>query len=235
MMKNFVMFLLLSLSSFAALAVPTVTEVETKIANGEYNEAKQLIEEVLKKHPDSYVANRYMLEILNLQYAQDLKPSVAYKLYENRLAEIEKSIAAKKKAIAEAKAAEERAQVGRVLGYVVLFFVLAGAIAAFVLLVIPRYKAAQAEKLKKRKAEERLREWKSDTMPDLIDLNQILQDAAEDDKYAKLTNQQKQLIKDLYEDNLDAIGCLNRDDFNTDLIDRHIRNARDYLGRHGFI
>ena len=64
MIKHFILFILLSLGSVTtAFAIPTVSEIESTIASGDYKEAKSKLNEVLKVHPDSVVANKYMLEI----------------------------------------------------------------------------------------------------------------------------------------------------------------------------
>ena len=69
-LKSLFVFLLLSLSSLAALAMPSVADVETTIASGDYAKAKMQINEVLKANPNSYVANRYMLEIIRIENKQ---------------------------------------------------------------------------------------------------------------------------------------------------------------------
>ena len=54
-LKSLFVFLLLSLSSLAALAMPSVADVETTIASGDYAKAKAQLNEVLKANPQATV------------------------------------------------------------------------------------------------------------------------------------------------------------------------------------
>lgn len=96
MIKKAFLFLLLSLSSLAALAIPSVSDVEKTINSGDYVKAKSMLTAVLKEHPDSIVANKYMLEVIKIEYAGSLQPSVEYKLYEGRIKQLEKEKAQRK-------------------------------------------------------------------------------------------------------------------------------------------
>lgn len=233
-MKHLVMFLLLSLSSFAALAVPSVRDVETKIANGEYSEAKTLLKQVLKEQPDSYVANRYMLEILNLEYARTLKPSVEYKLYEDELARIVNKKAERERLVAEAQAAESRAKVTRILFSMLGVVLFAGFIFFIFTVIFPRVIAYRNEKEAARLEAIRLKKWKADTLPDLIDLNSIMSNLSQE-AIAALRPHQRELLEGLRLDNLDAMTCLQNDDYNEELIDRHLINAYEFLTRHKLV
>ena len=233
-MKHLVMFLLLSLSSFAALAVPSVRDVETKIANGEYSEAKSLLKQVLKEQPDSYVANRYMLEILNLEYARTLKPSVEYKLYEDELARIANKKAERERLVAEAQAAESRAKVTRILFSMLGVVLFAGFIFFTLTVIFPRVSAYRNEKEAARLEAIRLKKWKADTLPDLIDLNSIMSNLSHE-AIAALRPHQRELLEGLRLDNLDAMTCLQNDDYNEELIDRHLINAYEFLTRYKLV
>lgn len=238
--KTFIVFLLTSLCSVAALAMPSVGEVENAISAGDYPKARSLLGEVLKKEPASLVANKYMLEIIKLEYARTLKPSMEYKLYENRIQLIEKSIdlkkqAAKLKAIAEKEAvekAERRQLFNRVVKWFIGICVFFCAIAVFFLVILPRIKQA---KIKKEKQKELL-VWKGQAYADMIDINSVISSQkSAGGNYHSLDEEQKGDIDAIEADNLDAIGCLEVDNFERDLIVRHIRNGKNYLYRLGWM
>lgn len=232
--KQIAMFLLLSLSSLAALALPSVTDVETKIAKGEYSEAKGMLEKVLKEHPDSIVATRYMLEVINIEYAGSLKPSIEYKLYENHLAVIQKAKAERERKIAEEKRAKERAETTKILMNILLIFSVCG-LFIFGALVLPRkYKAYRKQKELKEEQIQGLENWKRRVTSDLIDLNSTITEIPDSRKIA-LKKSQLELLEDLRVDNLDALECLRNDDFNQSSIDRHLINAHDFLNRNGLV
>lgn len=232
--KSVFVFLLLSLSSLAALAMPSVADVEHTIANGDYEKAKSQLNEVLKAQPDSYVANRYMLEIIKIENARDNVASVGYKIYEDKLARIEAAKAAKLAAIKKAeeeKLAKERAAKFR--SFMWDFFrtlvVLAILFGGF-LLGLKYHRRKQFQKEQKRKEQELL-VAKGELMADLIDLNNLLNKGIDDPQFdgtSTLT-----LLNDLKLDNLDAINCLDNDDFNLDAVKRHVRNASEFLRRNG--
>lgn len=233
--KNVFVFLLFSLSSLAALAMPSVVDVETTIASGDYTKAKVQLAEVLKAHPDSYVANRYMLEIIKIENTRDNVASVGYKIYEDKLAKIEADKVARLEKIRKAEAAkraEERNKAFINFMFRLLIVLIVGALLVGIYFGIrtlqSKRKAIQAE----RDRELAMQKWKGETMPDLIDLNNLLKRAMDDPKIDGTST--LILLKDLHADNLDAIGCLDNDDFNQDAIKRHVQNAFDFLERHGY-
>lgn len=102
-----IMFAMLLGSALASAAnIPSVAQVESSIASGDYPEARKLLGEVLKTNPDSYVANRYMFEIVKIENGRDNTPSVEYKLYEDRINKITQQTEQRK--LAEAKAKQEK-------------------------------------------------------------------------------------------------------------------------------
>lgn len=232
--KTLFVFLLLSLSSHAALALPSVTDVETKIAKGEYSEAKTMLEEVLEKQPDSIVATRYMLEVINIEYAGSLVPSVEYKLYENRLQSLQKAKAERERMVAEAAAAKKRAEVTKILVNMLLIFSVCG-LFVFGALTLPRkYKAYRKQKELKEEQIQGLENWKRRVTSDLIDLNSTITSIPDSRKVA-LKKSQLELLEDLRADNLDALECLRNNDFNQSSIDRHLINAHEFLNRSGLV
>ena len=125
MIKQFILFILLSLGSVTtAFAIPTVSEIESTIASGDYKEAKSKLKEVLKVHPDSVVANKYMLEIIKIEYAGSLQPSVEFKIYEDKLKQIEvkkqEKLLKEQEALAEKKRAEFKAKVKSFFNFILI-------------------------------------------------------------------------------------------------------------------
>lgn len=234
--KSLFVFLLLSLSSLAALAMPSVADVEATIASGDYAKAKTQLNEVLKANPNSYVANRYMLEIIRIENARDNIASMQYKIYEDKLAQIEKAKAAKllvEKQAREAKAAAERSEAikrGTWTFLKILFWALLACGVIFGIYLF--YQRMERKKEEQRKLEE-LEEWKGDVRPDLIDLNQIFKTVMRDLSAYNLSSYGENLLHDLNADNIDALDALNRNDFNVQAVERHIRNARDFIEQHG--
>lgn len=218
-----------------ALAVPTVAQVEASISKGEYTTAKKQLEEVLKKQPDSLVANKYMLEIIKLEYAKDQVPSVAYKLYEKQIVTIENNIAKEKERLAKIEEdrikAEKHAKHEKQLRWfgIVLLLSVVGVALYFGSVLVYRH-----FQIKKRRLEEKrnIETWKSETRSALIDMNRFIretQDASPDwyRRYPKL--------KYILDDTLTYLEDLKNDSYNGDDIDRHFNNAESYFKQVGLI
>ena len=235
-LKSLFVFLLLSLSSLAALAMPSVADVETTIASGDYAKAKMQINEVLKANPNSYVANRYMLEIIRIENARDNQPSVGYKIYEDKLKQIEKAkadrLVAERKAKEEKEAAERKAAFkhGVWTFFKVIFWALVFVGIGFIIVIFMRKQRIKKERQRELDA---LEEWKGDVRPDLIDFNAIFKRVLGDLSSYNLSPFAVQLLRDLDLDNLDYINDLDINKFDTNVIEQHIRNAKDFLEEHG--
>lgn len=235
-LKSLFVFLLLSLSSLAALAMPSVADVETTIASGDYAKAKMQINEVLKANPNSYVANRYMLEIIRIENARDNQPSVGYKIYEDKLKQIEKAKAdrrvAERKAKEEKEAAERKAAFKRGVWafFKVIFWALVFVGIGFIIVIFMRKQRIKKERQRELDA---LEEWKGDVRPDLIDFNAIFKRVLGDLSSYNLSPFAVQLLRDLDLDNLDYINDLDINKFDTNVIERHIGNAKDFIEEHG--
>ena len=78
-----------------------------------------------------------------------------------------------------------------------------------------------------------LEEWKGDVRPDLIDFNAIFKRVLGDLSSYNLSPFAVQLIRDLDLDNLDYINDLDINKFDTNVIERHIGNAKDFIEEHG--
>ena len=235
-LKSLFVFLLLSLSSLAALAMPSVADVETTIASGDYAKAKMQINEVLKANPKSYVANRYMLEIIRIENARDNQPSVGYKIYEDKLKQIEKAkadrLVAERKAKEEKEAAERKAAFKRGVWafFKVIFWALVFVGIGFIIVIFMRKQRIKKERQRELDA---LEEWKGDVRPDLIDFNAIFKRVLGDLSSYNLSPFAVQLLRDLDLDNLDYINDLDINKFDTNVIERHIGNAKDFIEEHG--
>ncbi len=235
-LKSLFVFLLLSLSSLAALAMPSVADVETTIASGDYAKAKMQINEVLKANPNSYVANRYMLEIIRIENARDNQPSVGYKIYEDKLKQIEKAkadrLVAERKAKEEKEAAERKAAFKRGVWafFKVIFWALVFVGIGFIIVIFMRKQRIKKERQRELDA---LEEWKGDVRPDLIDFNAIFKRVLGDLSSYNLSPFAVQLLRDLDLDNLDYINDLDINKFDTNVIERHIGNAKDFIEEHG--
>lgn len=176
MPKPYLILLILWFCTGVAYATPTVTEVENTIASGDYVKAKAQLHEVLKRHPDSIVATTYLLEVMKIEYAESLVPSVEYKLYEQRLLALQKAkvqraldeIEAKR--IADDKAA--RAKFMMVLKWMFYTFIAIALTAAFSFLGLRYVKNKQ----RLRAERERKREWLSEANASLIDIHNALTD-----------------------------------------------------------
>lgn len=231
MIKQSLMFIILSLSSLAALAVPTVTDVEATINSGEYAKAKEQIKEVLKVHPDSVVANKYMLEIIKIEYAGSLKPSVEYKVYENKLKQIE---AAKQKRLEEERLAAEKKRKAEFWAGVRTFFswlfglllVAALAVGGFIIL---------RKRILAKKETERKRKWKGIAQEKFVHINDVLSRNLKDreDFQRKYGTNAKLDAIALNDDNLEAMQAVYDDDYSEEIINRHFKAAYQFIDNLG--
>lgn len=219
-------FLLLSLCSLTALAVPTVQEVEGEIAAGQYDTAKGLIKQVLKDNPDSIVAHKYMLQILDLEYAKTLKPSVEYKLYENNIVAINAKIAKAKQVAYDKKISEERTALLKWF-LIIVFIIAIGLLVWFI--IIPRIKVMQEAK----RLEVEKRDWESRAWADVLDIGILINNMYTKNETSPFMPYVLNLLQLLTEDNEDVMGCLERNDYNRNLVDRHIKDANTFFKTHG--
>lgn len=213
---HLVALLIISLfSSFAyASTIPSVTQVESSIASGDYKESRELLKEVLKVNPDSYVANRYMFEIVKIENARDNTPSVEYKLYEDRIKKIAQQTE-------ERKIAEKKAKIHKFIKTVLYSFLLLIIIGALSYFGYFKYK----EYLIRQKENKKLKQWCSKTTADLLHIQNSLVNA----KSTSFTEHKKSLLNDLIADNEDAMQQVLLSDVNTFAIEKHINNAKNFL------
>lgn len=221
-----IMFAILLGSAFTCAAnIPSVSQVESTIASGNYVEARKQLEEVLKTNPDSFVANRYMLEIVKIENARDNVSSVEYKLYEDRVNKIRLQTEQRKAAELKAKKDkedEERTQVLLNALYTVLFLILLGGLS---FLGYKKYQAHQE------KAEERKKfdAWASKATADMLDIEKGLNKAS----VMVLGSYKTSLLDDLIADNADALEQVLKADVNMSAVNSHIRNAKQFLAECG--
>ena len=213
---HLVALLIISLfSSFAyASTVPSVAQVESSIASGDYKESRELLKEVLKVNPDSYVANRYMFEIVKIENGRDNTPSVEYKLYEDRIKKIEQQTE-------ERRIAEKKAKIHKFIKtvlYSFLLLIIIGALSYFGYFKYKKYLVRQKENKK-------LKQWCSETTADLLDIQNSLVNT----KSISFTEHKKSLLNDLIADNEDAMQQVLLSDVNTFAIEKHIYNAKNFL------
>lgn len=234
MIKQFFMFIILSLSSLAALAVPTVTEVENTINSGDYAKAKTMLKEVLVAHPDSLVANRYMLEAIKIEYAGSLKPSVEYKVYEQNIQKIEND--RREKAYQEmirrqeAEKAATKEKIMTVLNWIFVTIIIA--LIVFIGLLIYRKKIKPERDRRKKEQLELLRkqEWLKQADEKFLKLNRFFSDILDDE--VALTNFEHKYgrwavddLRALNADNIEASEAVSNNDYSEKIIDRHFENA----------
>ena len=201
---------------------PTVTEVEKTIAAGDYTKAKSQLEEVLKTNPDSIVAAKYMLEIVRIENARDNQPSVEYKLYEDRVAKLEKAKVERLAAEKKAKEEKERAERNATLTKWFISLVLGVILALVGWLGFNYYKAMQVRK-RKEAAEQ---EWCAQMENSMIDLGNLL-----DSAMMRSENNPRVMsaLKALTADNFDALQSVKDRDYNREAVTGHVRNALQYL------
>lgn len=220
------MFAILLGSAFTCAAnIPSVSQVESTIASGNYVEARKQLEEVLKTNPDSFVANRYMLEIVKIENARDNVSSVEYKLYEDRVNKIRLQTEQRKAAELKAKKDKEDAERTQVLLnalYTVLFLILLGGLS---FLGYKKYQTYQE------KAEERKKfdAWASKATADMLDIEKGLNKAS----VMVLGSYKTSLLDDLIADNADALEQVLKADVNMSAVNSHIRNAKQFLAECG--
>lgn len=221
-----IMFAILLGSAFTCAAnIPSVSQVESTIASGNYVEARKQLEEVLKTNPDSFVANRYMLEIVKIENARDNVSSVEYKLYEDRVNKIRLQTEQRKAAELKAKKDKEDAERTQVLLnalYTVLFLVFLGGLS---FLGYKKYQTYQE------KAEERKKfdAWASKATADMLDIEKGLNKAS----VMVLGSYKTSLLDDLIADNADALEQVLKADVNMSAVNSHIRNAKQFLAECG--
>jgi len=218
-----------------ALAIPTVEQVETSISKGDYTTAKKQLGEVLAIHPDALVANKYMLEIIKIEYAKTQTPSVEYKLYENRIATINTVIAKEKARLAkidqDRKDAVKAENVKLFLKWMVALalLVMVGTIFYFGTKRILIHRRNILQQLQEKEV---LRIWVGDTRAALLDMNKFItitqaENNDWENRYPKL--------KFLLDDTLMYLEELKCGAFNGEDIDRHFENAEDYFKKVGLI
>lgn len=217
-----ILFAILLGSAFTSAAnIPSVTEVESTIASGDYVAAKDQVKQVLKAYPDSYVANRYMLEIIKIENGRDNKPSAEYKIYENYLAKIEaerdKRVHEKLKAEIEAKRAESNKVLVRfILGFLGLIIAAGACFFLYTRINIVRQQKKEAEEFD---------QWLKNVNEDLLDINAAIVKA----KVLTLSGYQKIQVDNLDKDNTDELRRVTSRSVNRDDVTRHIINAKSFL------
>lgn len=208
-------------SSFVAAAIPTVTQVESTIASGNYLEARKQLGQVLKAYPDSYVANRYMFEVIKIENGRDNKPSVEYKLYEDKLTQI--TIATKKRIAIENEVRQKAIADKRFKTFI--NFLIASVLISFLIFIsyigYTRYQASQ--KIKKEKEE--FEEWLEEVNGYLLNVDKAIKRSF----LTTMSSKDKDLLECLDLDNLDVMKQVKQVDVNTNAVDSHIRNAREFL------
>lgn len=233
MIKQFILFILLSLGSVTtAFAIPTVSEIESTISSGDYKEAKSKLNEVLKVHPDSVVANKYMLEIIKIEYAGSLQPSVEFKIYEDKLKQIEvkkqEKLLKEQEALAEKKRAEFKAKVKSFFNFILILCIFAIIFYVLYLVFIKHYNKI-IENMKHAK-------WKAKVVSETNHFNTIFSKHLENPDL--IVQKYDQSILDdmtyLHLDNDDFIKSLVLNDYNVDKINRHIKHSYDFLDQYGF-
>lgn len=215
----FVVLLGTSLTSVAS--VPSVSEVESTIAAGNYAEAREQLGKVLKENPDSYVANRYMFEIVKIENGRDNVSSVEYKLYEDRVNKITQQTEARK--VAEAKAKQDKLDEERRSATLNVLYSLFGLIGLGGLGFLGHIKYRERQD-KKRKQQE-TEDWTNQVTADLLDLEKGFEKAS----LLPLGTHKSSLLEDLSADNSDALGQVLEADVNRSAVDRHISNAKEFL------
>ena len=221
-----IMFAILLGSAFANAAnIPSVAQVESSIASGDYTEARKLLGEVLKANPDSYVANRYMFEIIKIENARDNVSSVEYKLYEDRINKITQQTEQRK--LAEAKAKQEKEKTKRIQSILNVLYTLFALIAfgGLSFLGYRKYQVQQHIKNEKKK----FNDWSERATADMLDIEQGLNKAS----VMVLNSYKTSLLNDLIADNADALEQVLKADVNMSAIDCHIKNAKQFLKENG--
>ena len=221
-----IMFAMLLGSALASAAnIPSVAQVESSIASGDYPEARKLLGEVLKANPDSYVANRYMFEIVKIENGRDNTPSVEYLLYEDRINKITQQTEQRK--LAEAKAKQEKEDAERTQSMLNVLYTLFALIAfgGLSFLGYRKYQVQQHIKNEKKKFDD----WSERATADMLDIEQGLNKAS----VMVLGSYNASLLDDLIADNADALEQVLKADVNMSAIDRHIKNAKQFLKENG--
>lgn len=225
--------MLLGSTIVCASNTPSVAQVESTIASGNYAEARKQLGEVLKENPDSYVANRYMFEILKIENGRDDTPSVYYKIYEDRLIQIQKATEQRKlleaKAKQEAQDAERRKSFYSFLVKLFIFICIVGLGVFGFIKYQEKDKAKKAEQERLRllqEKEDQFNSWKKKVNRDLIDISDALERSA---IKPSSSNMNGELVGDYNLDNIDIIECLKDRDVDQDKVNRHIRDCKQFL------
>lgn len=221
-----IMFVMLLGSTFVnATNTPTVSQVESSIASGNYTEARKQLGEVLRTNPDSYVANRYMFEIVKIENGRDNVYTVEYKLYEDRVNKITEQI--KQRKLDEAKAIKDakKEALKRTTLYSLFWIIFVLALSFLTFLGYGKYKIYQYNKEEKKKFEI----WSSKATADMLDIEVGLNKVS----VANLNSSSAHLIAPLMEDNTDALIQVLKSDVNKKAIEKHIGNAKQFLRKHG--
>lgn len=229
-----IMFAMLLGSTIACASnVPSVSQIESTIASGNYAEARKQLGEVLKENPDSYVANRYMFEIVKIENGRDNTPSVDYKIYEDRLLQIEKATAERKAkealAIQEAKDKERREAFKSFMFKFLIFAILAGLIGFGIYTYREKDKAKKEEQERLRllqEKEDQFNSWKNKANEDLVDLSYALERAAVKPASSKMN---EELVGDYTLDNIDIIERIKERNVNQSKVNSHIRECKQFL------
>ena len=221
-----IMFAMLLGSALASAAnIPSIAQMKSSIASGDYPEARKLLGEVLKANPDSYVANRYMFEIVKIENGRDNTPSVEYKLYEDRINKITQQTEQRK--LAEAKAKQEKEKTKRIQSILNVLYALFALIAfgGLSFLGYRKYQVQQHIKNEKKK----FNDWSERVTADMLDIEQGLNKAS----VMVLNSYKTSLLNDLIADNADALEQVLKADVNMSAIDYHIKNAKQFLKENG--
>ena len=112
----------------------------------------------------------------------------------------------------------------------VIFWALVFVGIGFIIVIFMRKQRIKKERQRELDA---LEEWKGDVRPDLIDFNAIFKRVLGDLSSYNLSPFAVQLLRDLDLDNLDYINDLDINKFDTNVIERHIGNAKDFIEEHG--
>ena len=230
MPKPYLILLILCLFTGVAYATPSVTEVENTIASGNYVLAKKQLHEVLQRHPDSIVATKYLLEVLKIEYAETLVPSVEYKLYEQRLISLTRASIQRK---ADAEAAKQKAlddaskaRFYRIVKWI--FYVICAIAGVFLTALIIRTQAKRRAIANREKA--RKQAWLSEARASLIDIHNALNEI-DGEAFNKLYSSSEWLIQKrlgLMATNLRMMELIRTDNYRESDVDSHLYEAYEF-------
>lgn len=213
--------LLLAFCGFnSANASMTVNEVEQLITVGDYEKAEKELKTVLKEHPDSIVAHKYMIEVLKLKHASTLEYSVQYKLHEQEILRITEDIENNK-----------RAENFKEAFYMLLIFLSMIIICAISFYLPAFIKRRRAEKAK----QEEINEWYKNAKNECVNYSILINSALIDSKNGEisLSSTDKDLLEVLATDHDDVVNCIDNKDINKDMYIIHIRDVKNFLVSRG--